>query len=68
MDKGGSEKIHLVTRVLLFCDPGGMEEDIHPLVTIPEAGLKILDSPDSFDHLRTTLEYFKTLIRYVVEE
>ena len=42
---------------------GGLEDDKHPIVTIPDVGLKQLDSDECFDELSVTLLYIKTLLR-----
>ncbi len=42
---------------------GGLEEDKHPILTIPDVGLRLLDAKEAQADLTTTILYIKTLLR-----
>ncbi|XP_064394255.1 guanine nucleotide exchange factor DBS-like isoform X2 [Halichondria panicea] len=41
---------------------GGLEEDKHPILTIPDVGLRLLDAKEAQADLTTTILYIKTLL------
>ncbi len=42
---------------------GGLEEDKHAILTLPDVGLRLLESKETQAELATTILYLKTLLR-----
>ncbi len=42
---------------------GGLEEDKHAILTLPDVGLRLLESKEAQAELATTILYLKTLLR-----
>ena len=47
--------------------PGGVEDDKYLILTLPDVGLRQMEAPGCLDELNTTVEYLKTLMRWVGE-